>query len=534
MGGIATAAVLEGDLQSRVVHLTEQLEAATDTIDMLVEESAADIELAREDVGWQRMGAWSSRHFTRDGLNRSADLCRIMASANPLVKRGLALRHAYVWGKGIEIEARDKNAPDLMAVVQAHMDTNLAVLFGSQAQEELENVFGTDGNIALAHFTKPRTGKVKVRSFPFSEIVEKICNPDDRDEPWFYKRQWTAVEIDALGRRESVRYVAYYPDINYRPRSRPKMVDDIEVMWDAPILFASVNRRDGDDFGLGDAFAAIDFARGYTSFLNDWAKLMKALAKYAWKVTGETKKTAGTASTAIRTNSAATATNARRQPGSVGDTAVMSGANLEAIPKSGATLDSNSGRPLAAMVAAALGVPVTMLLADPGQTGARAVAETLDRPTVLQFKGRQRLWQAILTQSIDYAINQAVKAPAGPLRGTVGRDEWDTETVILAGDVDRTIEVTFPELEDIDPKALMEAIVLADGLEKIPDLIIVRAALMAIPGVDDIDQILEELTDDQGNFIPPKATAGQAAVDQFNRGEGLGDLSAADDPAPEA
>jgi hypothetical protein len=529
MGGIATAAVLEADLQQRVVNLAEQLEAATETIDMLVEESAADIELAREDVGWQRIGAWSAQQFTRDGLNRSAQLCRIMASANPLVKRGLALRHAYVWGKGIEIEARDKNAPDLMDVVQAHIDGNLPVLFGSQAQEELENVFGTDGNIFLAHFTKPRTGKVKVRSFPFAEIVEKISNPDDRDEPWYYKRQWTAVEIDGNGRRESVRYVAYYPDINYRPRARPKEIDDIEVVWDAPILHACVNRRDGDDFGLGDAFAAIDFARAYTSFLNDWAKLMKALAKYAWKVTGESKKTAGTASTAIRTNTAATAGNIRK-PGSVGDTAVMAGANLEAIPKSGATLDADSGRPLAAMVAAALGVPVTMLLADPGQTGARAVAETLDRPTVLQFKGRQRLWQSILTQSIDYAINQAVKAPAGPLRGTLGRDEWDAETVELAGDIDRTIEVTFPELDDINPKDLLEAVAIADGLDKIPDLVIVRAALMAIPGVTDIDQILEDLTDDDGNFIPPKVTAGQAAVDQFNRGEGLGGLSAGDEP----
>lgn len=513
------AAAIEGDIQQRMTDITEQLEAATSTIELLVEESAADIELAREDIGWKRMGAWSSQQFSRDGLNQSAALCRIMATANPLIKRGLALRHAYVWGKGIEIEARDKNAPDLMDVVQAHIDTNDAVLFGSQAQEELENVFGTDGNIVLAHFTKPRSGKVKVRSFPFAEITEKISNPDDRDEPWYYKRQWTSVTVGAGGARSSKAVVAYYPDINYWPRARPKAIDGIEVVWDAPILFASVNRRDGDDFGVGDAFAAIDFARGYTSFLNDWAKLMKALAKYAWKVTGGSNKAAGTASSEIRKNTAAQATNGVRRAPSVGDTAVMSDANLEAIPKTGATLDSESGRPLAAMVAAALGVPVTMLLADPGQTGARAVAETLDRPTVLQFKGRQRLWQSILTKSIDYAINQAVKAPSGPLTGTITRDEWDSETVELTGDIDRTIEVTFPELDDIDPKALLEAIAIADGLDKVPDLVIVRAALMALPGVEDIDEILDELTDDEGNFIAPSTAAGDRAVDAFRNGE---------------
>src|SRR5205085_2255542 len=107
---------------------------------------------------------------------------------------------------------------------------------------------------------------------------------------------------------------------------------------------------------------------------------------------------------------------------------------LEAVSKSGATIDANSGKPLAGMAAAGLGVPVTMLLADPGITGARAVAETLDLPTVLEMGMRRLVWQGYLTELIQYVIDQAVLAPRGPLRGSLIRDDWGKLQMQLAGE----------------------------------------------------------------------------------------------------
>ena len=512
--------LVEGvDTGTRVAFMAEQLEAATNTIDML-HESLADLALAREDRGWQMLSLSHQAVMSRAGLNQSAELCRVMVSANPLIKRGLALRHAYVWGGGVEIEPRDKENEDLLAVVEDFIDVNAASLFDAQAQEELERALGTDGNLFLAHFTKPSTGRVKVRSLPFTEIAEVITNPEDRDDPWYYLRRWTATEVSPTGSRETVNYEAYYPALSYRPRVRPKTIDDIEILWDAPVRHVSVNRLDGHDFGLGDAFASIDWARAYSDFLNDWARLMKALAKYAWRVTGENGRKARGAAAEVRKNNANTArvTAGNPRPGGEASTVVSAGSTLEAIPKSGATLDSESGRPLAAMVAAGLGLPVTQLLADPGQTGARAVAETLDKPTALEFKGRQRLWQRVYRDCITYRIHQAVKAPNGPLSGTIVRDEWDNEVVTLAGG-DATIEITFGPIDEIDPKALLEAIAIADGLDLIPDEVIVRAALAAIPGVEDIDEIMRDLLDDDGNFIRPSTLAGDRAAQAARRGQ---------------
>lgn len=476
-------------------------------------ESFAELQLALEDKGWLALSINAAQEFSRDGLARAAGLCRILAVSNPLIKRGLALRHAYVWGQGVEVSAADQGVADLVA---AFNDAAEASLTGSQAREELERALGTDGNVFLALFTNPLTGKVKPRSIPFEEIAERVCNPDDRDEPWFFLRRWSSYEIDQTGRRQTTLNEAYYPAVGYRPRQRWKMLDDVEIMWDAPMVHVSVNRLDGWDFGVGDAYAAMSWARAYKEFLSDWARLAKSLSRFAWRVSGGTRSKAQAAAAKIRT---AQATHAD----AAGATAAMtSDATLEAIPKSGATIDADSGKPLAGMVAAAMGVPVTMLLADPGQTGARAVAETLDEPTRLEMQNRRSLWTATLRTIYDYVVDQAIKAPRGPLSGTVLWDPFeDREVITLDGgddSVDRTVSIDWPTLAKVDVGTVVKAIVEADGTDKVPPLTIARLLLVAL-GVEDIDDVLEELTDGDGNWVDPVASAGDQAVKAHRRGE---------------
>jgi hypothetical protein len=511
--------------QATVNALSEQLRQEQET-SLLLQESVADLELALEDRGWDRLDAWALQEFTRDGLTRASRMCRVFAIAHPLIRRGLALRCSYIWGQGVSIAARaagEQAAQDVNAVVQAFLDddSNRAALTGGQAREKHERSLGTDGNIFLTAFTAPKTGRVQVRTVPYDEITDVICNPDDRGEPWFYLRRWTATSINPRsGGRERVNSEVYYPALGYRPRVRPQMIDDVEVWWDAPLLHVSVNGLEGWAFGVGDAYSAIGFARMYQEFLVDFAKLVKALSKFAWRLTGDKSSKVRTAAAAIRATQPATVAAPDAPTGAVA--AYGPGAMLEAIPKTGATIDSESGRPLAAMVAAGLGVPVTMLLADPGVTGARATADTLDKPTELEMGMRRSLWGDVYRRLLDYVIDQAVKAPAGPLKGTVGRDEYGRETVTLAGDTDRTVTIVWPELEDVDPKSLVDAIVAADGTGRFPPQETMRLLLEAL-GVEDIDDLLAQFTDENGEFIDPAsaaiASAGDAAVQAFRRGE---------------
>jgi hypothetical protein len=503
-----------------VGDLQEQLRASQEQ-ELVLTEAVADLQLALEDKGWRSLAQGVSDEFTADGRRRVAATCRLMAVSNPLIKRGLALRIGYIWGQGVEVEARVADDEDVAADVNALIGDfetdNAASLTGTQATEELERALGTDGQVYLALFTSPLTGRVQVRSTPTDEIVDIITNPEDRDEPWFYVREYVTQVLEqgylpgsTRTRAQTVKTV--HPALGYRPATRIKSLNGAEVRWDAPMLHIPVNRLDGWKYGIPDAYASIAWARMYRDFLVDWAGLTKSLSKIAWKMTGDTTSRANRAAAQARTQAA---TGEAGQGVSLGP-----GTSLEAVPKSGATIDSESGKPLAGMVAAGLGLPVTLLLADPGVTGARATAETLDKPTILEMGMRRLLWQSARERILAHVITAAVEAPRGRLAGSTTIDDWGRKHTVLAGGTEPVLEWTWPPLADLDPIKLVEAIVSADDTGKMPPLTTARLLLRAL-GVRDPDEVLAEagMVDEDGTWVAPEVSAGQVAVDRFRRGE---------------
>lgn len=508
------------------LDLAVQLDHAHAEIATLAE-SLADVELALEDRGWRLLSLQADRQFTRTGLRTAAKLARTMAIVNPLIRRALALRTAYVWGGGVQIAARangkntDNDAEqDVNAIVQKFLDDKATqkVLTSATARETNERTLGTDGVFAVALFTKPLTGSIRPVEVPSDELEDRITNPEDASETWYWKRIWVETSVGGDGIKTSETRTTYYPDIDYRPAAgtRLQRIGGAPIRWDAPVAVLNVNGLSGWDFGIGDAFAALPWARGYKEFLEDWAKLVKALSRFAWRTTAGSKKKAETNAAGARAAVAAATPEGRSPVGGIAN--VGPNQMLEAIPKTGATIDSESGKPLAAMVASAMDVPVTMLLSDPGQTGARAVAETLDRPTELMAGMRRDVWGDFYRQILGYVIDAAVKAPRGQLVGTVSRDEWGREVVELAGDTERTIEINWPDLTETDVKVLVDAIVAADGTELLPDVTIVKLLFQAL-GVKDVDELLEKHTDEDGNWLDPNANAGDEAVRRHRRGE---------------
>lgn len=503
-----------------------------------LQESLADLENRMHEPGWQKLTAYAEREFTRQGLQQISAVCRIMAIKSPLLRRGLSLRTGYIWGQGVQISARStgEKGQDVNAVIQAFLDDqgNRRTFSGDQAHEELERALYTDGNVFFALFTKPRTGRVQVRTLPWDEITDVITNPEDRSEPWFYRREWWQDRRTDSGIVQE-RKIAYYPALGYSPPIKPRRLrfpsygDSglADVIWDAPVYHVKVNGQLGWKFGVPDSYAAIDWAQAYKDFLTDWAILIKALSRFAWRLTSKGSKQAQARQ---RIATAPATDRFSGEPQRAGATALLTPEMaLEAIPKSGATIDSESGRPLAAMVAAALDVPVTMLLGDPGTTGARATAETLDTPTERSMELRRSVWAEADRRITDYVIDQAVNAPQGALKGKVSRDEDGQEVVELAQSTDRTVDVSFPDIDDLDPSVIIDSIVKADSTSYLPPLVVVRLLLEAL-GVRDVGSILESLTDDDGDFISPGASAGQAAADTFRRGEDPAAMLGGDGP----
>lgn len=499
-------------------ELAEQVRAERAMVDHLTE-SIADLEARMYEPGWQRLTAQADQEFSRAGLKQITAVCRVMAAKNPLIKRGLSLRQAYVWGD-VEISARDRKVNQ---VVQEFNDDpgNRRTFTGPGAREELERALGTDGNVFLAAFTNPRTGRVQVRVLPWDEITHVITNPEDASEPWFYRRQWWARRSTGSGVVDEPR-VTYYPAMSHQPTARPRTIADqvtggeVPVQWDAPTVHIAVNRLSGWQFGLPDAYAAIDWAHAYRDFLGDWATLIKSLSRFAWKLTSKGSKQAAAKAKLAAAPSRNPATGEANHAGATAS--LPPGMALEAIPKSGATIDSESGRPLAAMVAAALDVPVTMLLGDPGVTGARATAETLDTPTEMMAEQRRRIWTEAMRAIYRHVIASSVKASDGLLKGTVTQNGTGGEQLRIRGRAEPTVDIVWPDVDEVAPATLVDAITKADQTSYLPPLVVARLLLQAL-GVRDTDEILNQMTGPDGEYVPPSVSAGQAAVDAFRRGE---------------
>jgi hypothetical protein len=511
------------------------------TAGVAVLESVADLTTALYEPGWIRYAAAVEQEFAPEALTQMRAICRLMAIKNPLIKRGLGLRSAYVHGQGVEVTARangsEPGEQDVQAIIERFWtdESNARTVTGAAAQNRLEHALGTDGELFLALFTLPTTGDVQVRVVLADEIVEIISDPEDRSQPQFYRRRWTQAAIDpATGRTDVRQMERLYPALGYRPKSRPAQFGPIEVAWDSPILHVDVNRPEGWTRGLPDAYAAVDWARAYKVFLEDWATLVKALSRFAFRLTAKGSQRAQAKTKLAAAPPRDPATGLAQD---VGATAILpQDAALEAIPKTGATIDSESGRPIAAMVAAALGVPVTMLLGDPGTTGARATAETLDRPTELEMGQRRELWASVYQRIIRHVITESVRAPRGDLRGVISVDRYGREMVALAGDTPTTVDVVWPDLDEIDPATLVKAVVDANGTGVMPPEVVLRLLLTAL-GVRNVDDLVAAMVADDGSFLWPTPMGGSPEGDAQRAGQdpaatGPGSMTPDDDEPP--
>lgn len=355
--------------------LQEQFSALQMT-NQALSERLADIAIRVEDVGWtQIFGSFDDEDagFSLDQLKIFSEKLRDLAVQSPLMKRGAQLRHGYIFGRGVVFS----NVPPR---VQKIIDdpTNNAALFSSTAWEEMNLAKFTDGNFFVIR-NKVTNAVTRV---PLSQITAVITDPDSSERIWWIQRTWSV-------NGEDPRKV-WYPLNTYTGPVKTRIrggngkfvpVDNNSVMY-----HTAANKQVGWTFGVPDGLAALAWALAYAEYLQNNAKLVRAYAQIAFKVSSQTAKGQNNAAAAVA------------QPAGVAGTAVMGpGTDLTAMPRSGSDVDFNKGQPIAAMVAASFGVSVIALLSSPGATGGSyGAAQTLDSPTIRVMTSAQQSWQPFL------------------------------------------------------------------------------------------------------------------------------------------
>lgn len=481
------------------------------------------IELENALEGWERIDAQGSTEFSRDALKKIAALSRLMFLKNPLINRAVSLQAFYVFGQGVNVQATH---PDVNEVVQAFLDDpkNQAELTSQQAREMKEQTLQVEGNLFFVLFANTVTGQVRVRTIPTDEIADIITNPDDARDHWYYRRTWTQHAFDpATGVQTLEQRIAYYPDWQYRPSSKPATIGGNPVQWTTPIYHVRVGGLDGMRFGVPETYAALDWARSYKSFLENWATIVQAYARFAFKVTTPGgARGIQAAKTRLATTIGSDDRTERNPPPVTASTFVAgagTGADLTPVRTAGATTSAEDGRWLLLMVAAAMGLPEIFF--GNADVGNHATAKTLDRPTELKFKSRQTLWSDVHQRILQYVVDQAVTAPQGLIQGTVSKDSDGAPVVTLANDpstrepIDRHITIEFPPILEHDQAASVAAIVEAATLGGHPPVTLspkltTRLLLQAL-GIEDVDDLLAVLFPE-----PPESNEEEPDVDELS------------------
>jgi len=426
--------------------------------------------------GYMSLSSGYDRDFSRDGLRRISEMVRLMWIKNPLIKRAVTVQCLYVWAQGVTIRAVH---PTVDAVVQETLSdpSNMTVVGDVEAWTRLETELQLFGNLFFVMFQNPSTGRIKIRTIPFDEVLSIIANPDDAQDAHYYLRVWQSSTYSAQsGISTPTTHKAYYPDWRYTPAGgHPAYIGDIPVV-ESPVYHISTNRLNDMQFGVSEVYAACDWASAYKSFLEKWVTITDSLAMFASRIIGENKKSVTTAVSklqemlpSLQTNLA----NARDAAGNqVGGTwASTRGATYEPIKTSGMTTGMDDARRLMLMVCSATGINEPYLTGDPS-TGNRATATSMERPMELQFTARQGLWRSILTGIVGYIIDAAALAPNGKLANgaTVETDDDGDRIVTLGIDpetgepISKLVEVKFPPILQHNTLEMINAIVSATTL----------------------------------------------------------------------
>jgi hypothetical protein len=432
----------------------------------MLTERLVDLELELEREGWISLLEQGDTEFSREGIRAINKLARLMYLKNPLIQRGVNVQAYYVFGQGVEIGAEDE---ELNAIIQAFMDDakNQTELTSHTARVGKETELTLFGNLFFAFFVDSKTGRVRVRTLPCAEIDDIITNPEDAKDPWWYKRTYRTGAEEALKTK-----TVYYKDWRYMGSDKPTNTDGSPVdISPAVVYHLKVGGLPDMKFGVSEVYAAMDWAKAYKNFLEDWSTIVRAYARFAMQITVKTKAGMVRARSRLQTTIDAN-TGETNPPPTVGSMFISSGEGIgvQPIRTAGATTSADDARRLLLMVASTMGLPETFF--GDVSVGTLATARSLDRPTELKFASRRTLW-ADAIRAISYFV--AVKAvEAGQVPGARVIDDEDGEpTLELAPETDENgeeverntaITVAFPPILEHDVQSAVEAIVKAATL----------------------------------------------------------------------
>jgi len=264
-------------------QMLNELTNATNQVE-LTSEALSDAYMAYDNLGWAPLNGQyeNGRGVPLRVLHDWTDMNQQLAAINPLIKRAVRIRVSNIFGEGIEFT-------DTRPRVQAFIEQNADLVFSPQAYEELETALATDGNV---FFLLDKINK-EVTRIPFREITNVAVKPGSIENKLYFERTWvestTLDGMDGTYTKTQTRKT-WYPAPEVLRTDLARRIRDVPVDGTKAVLHISVNKQIGWTWGVPDIQPVIFWAKAYKEYLESNYTLVRALAKFTWKVTNTTPR----------------------------------------------------------------------------------------------------------------------------------------------------------------------------------------------------------------------------------------------------
>ena len=425
----------------------------------------AEIELAIDDIGWER--PWGSRltQTEADPLTRMSNIgrARLYWRRDPLCHQAVRVWTDYAIGQGFSWKAKEsKIQQTLDAFAKDRRNKHIMNAVGQQRSSKKLLV---DGELFFAVFNSDGGDKI-IRYIDPLQMTEFICDPDDEETVLAYERKtvkgeyffyadWAA-EDDGKAAEEQ------------KAKDSGKNVvleDDVKIYH---LAFDTIGKR-------GNSLLApvLDWSREHRRFAEARVAIMQALSKYAWKTTVKGGQNVINAiKTRLQSTYAATGTsmgverNPTTAPG--GNWLQNAGIDVTPMPRNTGGSDAKEDADgLKLMVSAGTGV-MLHYFGDPTK-GNLATASAMELPMLKEFGGYQELWREAYRDIFAVVLDE--DPDEEPTHIDVAAPEIVVGDLMHIGQYIAVLAQNFPEV-------------------KVPSML---QELLQILGVGDIASLMDEI-----------------------------------------
>lgn len=352
-------------------------------------ESMTDLMRFLEDVNWVSIDGWEEdKGFTLEAIKENADRMRSLVTMNPTIKKAVNARAGYIWSRGVKIDGAGTSK------MLGHK-RNQSLLFSDNAHWRMESQLATDGNVWVAKDKKTE----EVILIPIQQIAGWVLDKKDPSRVNYWLRSYTEIVKNfSTGVETRKEIKVFYPAQDYTGGVVGE-IDGIKVDRTMTMAHAAANRQEGWILGVPDILAAMFWARAHKELFEAGTTYVKAQGRFASKVVAKTTNGAQNAASRI-------ADQPRRDPATgeildSGGTAVMSGGlDYQLMGKMSGGVDFENFDPVAGLIAAALDIPVDVLLGKSDSD-----IKSMEQSVVDAMTLRQSLWSEFFGAVFGRKIN---------------------------------------------------------------------------------------------------------------------------------